>query len=61
MEIHEASWLRLDRQPRETLSTYQHGPSDQGGLVIGYGRVHEDAIEGAVSVLAAALRRRPSP
>jgi GntR family transcriptional regulator/MocR family aminotransferase len=39
------------------LSTYQHGPSDQGGIVIGYGRVREDAIEGAVFVLAAALRR----
>jgi GntR family transcriptional regulator / MocR family aminotransferase len=40
------------------LSAYQHGPSNRGsGLVIGYGRIHEDAIEAAVIALAGALRR----
>jgi GntR family transcriptional regulator/MocR family aminotransferase len=39
------------------LSTYKLAPSGSGGLVIGYGRVHEDAIEGAVDALARAIRR----
>lgn len=37
------------------LSAYQITPSG-GGIVIGYGRVHEDAIDTAVSELASALR-----
>jgi GntR family transcriptional regulator/MocR family aminotransferase len=43
------------------LSTYQVAPADRGGLVIGYGRIHADALEGAVSALASALRRTSSP
>ncbi|HEV8648710.1 MAG TPA: PLP-dependent aminotransferase family protein [Actinomycetes bacterium] len=51
------------------LSTYRLQPtaSDRGGLVIGYGRVHEDEVERAVIALARALRRagtitaRPPP
>jgi GntR family transcriptional regulator/MocR family aminotransferase len=41
------------------LSTYrlELAPSDPGGLVIGYGRVREDALHAAVTVLARALRR----
>jgi GntR family transcriptional regulator / MocR family aminotransferase len=38
------------------LSAYELAPSGRGGLVIGYGRIHEDAIEPAVSALAAAVR-----
>jgi GntR family transcriptional regulator / MocR family aminotransferase len=39
------------------LSTYELAPSGQGGLVIGYGRIHEDALRPAVAALARALRR----
>jgi GntR family transcriptional regulator / MocR family aminotransferase len=39
------------------LSTYRLAPSGQGGLVLGYGRLHEDALEPAVSLLARAVRR----
>jgi GntR family transcriptional regulator / MocR family aminotransferase len=39
------------------LSTYQLRPTGQGGLVIGYGRIHEDALGAAVAALAAAVRR----
>jgi hypothetical protein len=39
------------------LSTYQLAPSDQGGLVIGYGRIRGEALEAAVALLARALRR----
>jgi GntR family transcriptional regulator/MocR family aminotransferase len=39
------------------LSTYQFARTEQGGLVLGYGRIHEDALEGAVSALARAVRR----
>jgi GntR family transcriptional regulator / MocR family aminotransferase len=39
------------------LSTYEIAPTAGGGLVIGYGRIHEDALAGAVRALAAALRR----
>jgi GntR family transcriptional regulator/MocR family aminotransferase len=38
------------------LSTYALAPSDRGGLVIGYGRLHEDAVEGAVAALERLLR-----
>lgn len=38
------------------LSTYELAPSGRGGLVIGYGRIHEDAVEPAVSALAGAVR-----
>jgi GntR family transcriptional regulator / MocR family aminotransferase len=39
------------------LSTYQFARSEQGGLVLGYGRIHEDALDEAVSALARAVRR----
>ncbi len=39
------------------LSTYELSPPDRGGLVIGYGRIHEDALDPAVVALARALRR----
>jgi GntR family transcriptional regulator / MocR family aminotransferase len=39
------------------LSTYRLAPSEQGGLVLGYGRLHEDALGRAVSLLARAVRR----
>jgi GntR family transcriptional regulator/MocR family aminotransferase len=39
------------------LSTYALAPSSRGGFVLGYGRIHEDAIEEAVRVLARAWRR----
>jgi GntR family transcriptional regulator / MocR family aminotransferase len=38
------------------LSAYELAPSGRGGLVIGYGRIHQDAIEPAVSALAGAVR-----
>jgi hypothetical protein len=47
----------FDRRVEVPLSTYQLVPSDQGGLVIGYGRVRGEALEVAVGLLAAALRR----
>jgi GntR family transcriptional regulator/MocR family aminotransferase len=42
------------------LSTYQLGRSSRGGLVIGYGRIHEAALEPAITALARALRRARS-
>jgi GntR family transcriptional regulator / MocR family aminotransferase len=37
------------------LSAYELTPSGRGGLVLGYGRIHEDALEPAVAALARAL------
>jgi GntR family transcriptional regulator/MocR family aminotransferase len=37
------------------LSRYALAASDRGGLVIGYGRVHEDALDPAVAALARVL------
>jgi GntR family transcriptional regulator/MocR family aminotransferase len=39
------------------ISTYELAPSGRGGLVIGYGRVHEDSLGQAVSALTRAVRR----
>jgi GntR family transcriptional regulator/MocR family aminotransferase len=39
------------------LSTYQLAPSGRGGLVAGYGRVHETALGAAVAGLARAVER----
>jgi GntR family transcriptional regulator / MocR family aminotransferase len=46
------------------LSSYELAPSGRGGLVIGYGRIHEEAIEPAVGALAREVRLatgRPTP
>jgi GntR family transcriptional regulator/MocR family aminotransferase len=40
----------------EALSTHCFVPPSQGGLVLGYGRLHETAIPAAVEALAAVLR-----
>ena len=37
------------------LSTYAHAAPERGGLVIGYGRVHEDALEPAIRLLSRAV------
>jgi GntR family transcriptional regulator / MocR family aminotransferase len=39
------------------LSAFRLEPSDEGGLVIGYGRLHESAVEPAAQALAAVVRR----
>jgi GntR family transcriptional regulator/MocR family aminotransferase len=39
------------------LSTYRLNRSQEGGLVLGYGRIHEDALDAAVSALAHAVQR----
>jgi GntR family transcriptional regulator/MocR family aminotransferase len=39
------------------LSAFRIAPGGRGGLVIGYGRLHEAAVEPAVRALAAAVRR----
>jgi GntR family transcriptional regulator / MocR family aminotransferase len=41
----------------EPLSRYALRPGARGGLVIGYGRVHETAIAPAIAALAAAIER----
>ncbi len=38
------------------LSRYALSPAGAGGLVLGYGRIHEDALGGAVAALARAVR-----
>jgi GntR family transcriptional regulator/MocR family aminotransferase len=38
------------------LSAYRIRPSDDGGLVIGYGRLHESAVEAATRALAKVIR-----
>jgi GntR family transcriptional regulator / MocR family aminotransferase len=38
------------------LSTFRLAPSDNGGLVIGYGRLHEAAVEEATDALANIIR-----
>ena len=40
------------------LSTFRLVPADAGGLVIGYGRLHESAVEPAVRELAAVIREQ---
>ena len=32
-------------------------PADEGGLVVGYGRLHEEAVDPAVRALARVVRR----
>jgi GntR family transcriptional regulator / MocR family aminotransferase len=39
------------------LSRYALTPSARGGLVIGYGRIHEDALDVAIAALSGAVRR----
>jgi GntR family transcriptional regulator/MocR family aminotransferase len=39
------------------LSAYRIVASDGGGLVVGYGRLHEDAVDPAVRALARVVRR----
>jgi GntR family transcriptional regulator / MocR family aminotransferase len=39
------------------LSAFRLEPSDDGGLVIGYGRLHESAVEPAARALAAVVRQ----
>jgi GntR family transcriptional regulator/MocR family aminotransferase len=39
------------------LSAFRLTPSDQGGLVIGYGRLHESAVDPAARALGAVIRR----
>jgi GntR family transcriptional regulator/MocR family aminotransferase len=40
------------------LSAFRIRPSEEGGLVIGYGRLHEDAVEPATRALAKLIRAR---
>jgi GntR family transcriptional regulator/MocR family aminotransferase len=40
------------------LSTYELARSERGALVLGYGRIHEDAIDEAVAALARVVRVR---
>jgi GntR family transcriptional regulator/MocR family aminotransferase len=39
------------------LSAYRIEPAEEGGLVVGYGRLHEDAVSPTVRALARVLRR----
>ena len=41
------------------LSAFRIRPSDEGGLVIGYGRLHESAVAPATRALAKLIRRAP--
>jgi GntR family transcriptional regulator/MocR family aminotransferase len=49
----EASNARI-RVP--ALTTFRIKPSNSGGLVIGYGRLHESAIDTAIQELAKVVR-----
>jgi DNA-binding transcriptional MocR family regulator len=40
------------------LSAFRLRPAEAGGLVIGYGRLHESAVAEATRALAAVVRRR---
>jgi GntR family transcriptional regulator / MocR family aminotransferase len=50
----EAEGARIRVPP---LSAFRLTPSDDGGLVIGYGRLHETAVEPAARALAAVIRK----
>jgi GntR family transcriptional regulator/MocR family aminotransferase len=50
---HEAMRVRIAVAP---LSAFRLTPSDTGGLVIGYGRLHESAVEEATRALAKVIR-----
>ncbi len=39
------------------LSAYRIAASEEGGLVVGYGRLHEEAVDPAVRALARVVRR----
>jgi GntR family transcriptional regulator/MocR family aminotransferase len=39
------------------LSAFRLSPSDDGGLVVGYGRLHESAVEPAAEALANVIRK----
>ena len=54
--IAEAASAERIRVP--PLSAFRVRPSDEGGLVIGYGRLHESAVEPAARALAAVVRPR---
>jgi GntR family transcriptional regulator/MocR family aminotransferase len=43
------------------LSAFRLAPSPDGGLVLGYGRLHEDAVEPAIRALAAVVRASRGP
>ena len=49
----EAARARIRVPP---LSAFRIRPSDEGGLVVGYGRLHESAVEPAARALASAVR-----
>jgi len=44
------AWQARIRVP--ALSEFRIRPAQEGGLVIGYGRLHESAVEPAIRVLA---------
>jgi GntR family transcriptional regulator/MocR family aminotransferase len=52
--VADAATARMVVQP---LSSYYVGATDDRGLVIGYGRLHESAVEGATKALARIVRR----
>jgi GntR family transcriptional regulator / MocR family aminotransferase len=52
--VADAAKARMVVQP---LSSYYVGATDDRGLVIGYGRLHESAVEGATKALARIVRR----
>jgi GntR family transcriptional regulator / MocR family aminotransferase len=56
-DIEVAKGARRARIRVPPLSAFRLEPSDQGGLVVGYGRLHESAVEPAVRALAAVVRR----
>jgi GntR family transcriptional regulator / MocR family aminotransferase len=49
----DARDTRIAVQP---LSAFRIRPSDEGGLVIGYGRLHESAVEPAARALAGVIK-----
>jgi GntR family transcriptional regulator / MocR family aminotransferase len=53
--VADAARARIAIRP---LSRYYVGATEERGLVIGYGRLHESAVEGATRALARIVRRR---
>ena len=56
-DVEVADGARRARIRVPPLSAFRLEPSDEGGLVIGYGRLHESAVEPAAQALAAVARR----
>jgi GntR family transcriptional regulator/MocR family aminotransferase len=56
-DVEVADGARRARIRVPPLSAFRLEPSDEGGLVIGYGRLHESAVEPAAQALAAVVRR----